>query len=440
MPSGLVSLTSTSFPLECRICRCPQLGEGNDRPGIRGPSEPVPFLVWAAFQWKRRTGSNQTRWLHRALKLVISLAVLSSSAIVTEPSAHAQSDKSGEALLLFQQGQAAARTMDWPRAYTLFKRCYELQPSYDIAANLGQVAVKAGKAAEGATYLWRSLGSFPLSEQAERRRAVEVMFQVAKKSITTVTVTIDPSDAQLLVDGGDQERSPGGLVFLEPGPHIVTADAPGYEPNSQPIDAIAGAEVSLDFKLQPSPNTAAGPNAAAGVQPATQAPETEPRQPEAPAPPAAAKPAPAAPAVSAEPSRVEDTGETESRGRRSVWVPLLIGGGVAAVGVTFGIVYSVMAEGTTGQAHDLDHEIGDNSSCVSGQETDPDRCDRLQNLAERVDSQHNLSYVGFGVAGAAAAATLGYLLWPTDEGPSAQVRPRLDVGTRHTIVTLSGRF
>ncbi|MBN1610793.1 MAG: PEGA domain-containing protein [Polyangiaceae bacterium] len=384
--------------------------------------------------------SRPTYSLHRVLRVVLWLGLLCASAIAIQPSAHAQSDKSGEVLLLFRQGQFAARMMDWPRAYKLFKRCYELQPSYDIAANLGQVAVKAGKPAEGALYLWRSLRAFPLSEKAERHRAVELMFQVAKKNVTAVTVTTEPADAQLLVNGADQPRSPSEPVFLDPGQHILTAEAPGYEPYSQPVNAIAGTEVSLTFTLQASPGTAAAPDAAADTQPPELAPEAEPATPESPSPRPAPKPAPAARVVSAGPGPVEDTGETGSGGQRSVWVPLLIGGGVAAIGVTLGIVYTVSAQSTMSEAHDLDHEIGNNSSCVSGRDTDPDRCDRLRTLAEKVDSQRNTSFVAFGIAGAAVAATLGYLLWPTDDKPSAQVRPGLDVGAQHGLVSLSGRF
>ena len=329
---------------------------------------------------------------------------------------------------------------DWPRAYKLFKRCYALQPSYDIAANLGQVAVKVGKTAEGALYLWLSLHSFPLTEKAARRQAVARMFEVVKKNVTTVTVSTEPADAQLLVDGDDRERPAGGLVFLDPGEHILTAEAPGYEPNSQPVDATAGAEISLDFTLQQSPSTAVAPATAASAQPAEPAPESGPPEPESPARAPAVKAAPIASAVSPKPSPVEDAGATEDASQRGVWVPLLIGGTVTAIGVTVGVVYTASAQSTMDKAHDLDHELGNNSSCVSGQEADPDRCDHLRSLAEKVDAQRNLSYVGFGVAGAAVAATLTYLFWPTEQKPSGQVRPGFTVGAQHTIVSLSGRF
>ena len=135
-----------------------------------------------------------------------------------------------------------------------------------------------------------------------------------------------------------------------------------------------------------------------------------------------------------------DAGATEDASQRGVWVPLLIGGTVTAIGVTVGVVYTASAQSTMDKAHDLDRELGNNSSCVSGQEADPDRCDHLRSLAEKVDTQRNLSYVGFGAAGAAVAATLTYLFWPTEQKPSGQVRPGFTVGAQHTIVSLSGRF
>jgi hypothetical protein len=61
--------SSTSFPLKCRVCRCPQLGEGSDRPGISDPSEPVLVVAWAAFQLKRRTSVPSQKYLSIRLDL-----------------------------------------------------------------------------------------------------------------------------------------------------------------------------------------------------------------------------------------------------------------------------------------------------------------------------------------------------------------------------------
>ena len=376
--------------------------------------------------------SGRTRYAYRQiLRGVVCLA-----AIVCLPAlsghSRALADNAAEAEALFKRGQKAAQKMQWPTAYKLFKRCYELQPSYDIAANLGQVAMKAGHTADGAYYLWKSLQSFPLSERASRRAGVERMFNVAKQEVTTITLTTDPRDAEVSVNGEVRKRSPGDPLFLEPGKHIITAEAEGYEPFSQPVAAKKGTELILDFVLERSDGSVpAQMGAPSGEQVeesrAPKAEEVEPGVNEAP---------PEAPVLEEGPAAKEAPSDTA--GKRELMPALLIGGAVTAVGLAVGIGYTLSANSTESDAQKLDKEMGDDDTLCGSTQADP-RCAELKALAKSVDSDRNVAYVGFGVAGAAAVATVLYLFWPTEQETGA-LKGGFVAGAQHAEVLLSGSF
>lgn len=349
--------------------------------------------------------------------------------------APARADAAQEAEALFKRGQKAAQKMQWQTAYKLFKRCYELQPSYDIAANLGQVAMKAGLTADGAYYLWRSLKTFPLSERASRRAGVERMYNVAKQGVTTITLTTDPRDAEVSVDGEVRHRSAGDPLFLDPGKHIITAEAEGHEPYSQAIVAEKGTALILDFALQKS-----GGSAPPVAAPAKTTPEPEPQAEETedvPPPPPPQAPIVEEPPVQTEQTPVADEAPVDTAGKKNLLPPLLIGGGVTVVGLALGIGYTLSANSTESEAQDLDASMGSDTDCSLTPE-DQD-CSKLRSLAESVDSDRNISYVGFGVAGAAAVATMLYVFWPSEQ-KTGRLKGGFVAGAHHAELLLSGSF
>jgi hypothetical protein len=355
--------------------------------------------------------------------LALSLSVLAHGVeALAEPAAGA-----GCGGALFDQAKAAAAGKDWAEAYELFERCYTLQPSYDTAANLGHVALKLGRHAEAARYLAFSLERFPPSESVRRRAGVEQLLATAREQVGVIAVSLQPAQAQLLVDGKAVERVSSSAqteLFLEPGEHRLTASAQGYEPVSQVVTAAKGKTASVTLTLAQSNEAALAAGGSPGSGGAARA-DTAP----------AAQASGAGPATAG--SAEQDRAFNDAR-RPSILPPLLIGGGVALVGLATGVGFTIAANHSKSDAEELQRELGADDSCSGSRSTDP-RCAELMDAAQSVDRQRNISYVGFGVAGVAAVGTAVYLLWPLTAG-YARIEPGLSVGARHGELSLSGRF
>ncbi|MBN1609664.1 MAG: PEGA domain-containing protein [Polyangiaceae bacterium] len=370
--------------------------------------------------------SSVTRHRCRVLLLAAALSALllaapaglgvSSAVAAPEPAARAEAQR------LFEQGKRAAHAKQWNKALDLFRRAYAVVPSYDVAANLGHVALKLNKNAEASRYLWISLHGFPPSETQQRRQSIQELYDTAKRSSATVLPELEPKNADVLVDGAELERQPGEPVFLEPGQHFLTAEADGYEPVSQMIEAVAGGELTVKFEL-PKSSEAPVAKVSSGLdnpQPAPGAAEPNPKS---------------------EP--VEDPSESHILQQgTNLYLGLILGGAVTLAAAGTGVGYTLSANKSERRAEDLVDEVGGSSGCVD-RSSRPAACEQLADAAEAVDRKRNTSYIAFGAAGAVALGTATYLFWPglTGSGSnSAKVRPTLFVGDGSMHLTVSGRF
>jgi hypothetical protein len=230
---------------------------------------------------------------------------------------------------------------------------------------------------------------------------------------------LEPENADVLVDGAELDRRAGEPVFLEPGQHFVTAEADGYEPVNQVIEAVAGGELTVKFVLPRSPRAkaAAASDDPARAKRARRAAESEPAS-----------------------DPTQDSHALQQG--TSLYLGLIIGGGVTLAAAGVGVGYTLSANKSQRKAEDMVDEVGGSSGCVD-RASRPQACDRLAEEADAVDRKRNTSYIAFGVAGAAALGTVTYLFWPglTGSGSnSAEVRPTLVVGDGSTGLAVSGRF
>jgi hypothetical protein len=337
---------------------------------------------------------------------------VSTAAAAPEPTPNAEGQR------LFEQGKQAAQAKQWSKALDLFQRAYAVMPSYSVAANLGHVALKLNQNAVAARYLWISLKGFPPTETLEKKESIQALYEEAKRNAATVLPELSPENAEMLVDGEALPRQAGEPVFLEPGQHFLTAQADGYEPVNQMIEAVAGGELAVKFEL---PKSAEAKTAAVGSG------RDEP------------KPAPRA---AEPPGRSDPTQDSHTLQQgTNLYLGLIIGGAVTLAGVGVGVGYTLSANKSRRSAEDLVGEVGGSSGCVG--RSRPAACDRLANEADAVDRKRNAAYVAFGAAGAAALGTATFLFWPglTGSGSnSAEVRPNILIGDGSTGLSVSGRF
>ncbi len=330
-------------------------------------------------------------------------ALLSPSSAMAQPANGAA--KAGAAADLFKQGKAAWKAKKWSKAHGLFLRSFQVQPSYDTATNLGHAALKLGKHADAARYLSFSLRHFPPSENAKKRAAVEDLFKSAKREVTVLTVSVEPNDAVLRVDG-DKVDLEAETLFLAPGQHSIRASAKGHDPKERSVTATRGGKQSVSLVLAKS--TATPPFVDSGLSNSGSRPS----------------------------GSQHGHDSTNAATKRDILPGVLIGGGVTLAGLAVGVGFTLSADGSESDAENLDNQLPGDGSC--SRSSDP-RCDELAEAIDSTDRKRNISYVGFGIAGAAALGTVAYIMWPASER-AARVRPELNVAPTGAKLSLGGRF
>jgi hypothetical protein len=88
-----------------------------------------------------------------------------------------------------------------------------------------------------------------------------------EQALAHVVIVVDPSAARVSIDGA-ADTSEGHDVFVEPGEHVVTAEAEGYQSSEQRVTAVGGSVTHVNIAL------AATPVARVDAEPERSAPAT----------------------------------------------------------------------------------------------------------------------------------------------------------------------
>ncbi|WP_438026374.1 hypothetical protein [Sorangium sp. So ce233] len=153
-----------------------------------------------------------------------------------------------------QKARAAGR---WADAYEAYKAAFEatdlasspLAERAELAGELGLCELALRKYREAAEHLTQSLQRRELLPIQLQQR-FEVGQVKAAFHVGTLLLAVDPPDAEVLIDGRPVGRASRSYkVFLEPGRHMVRAQAPGREDALQSFSAVAGVEHEMTMQL-----------------------------------------------------------------------------------------------------------------------------------------------------------------------------------------------
>ena len=277
----------------------------------------------------------------------------------------------------YRRAHDAMNAKNWSEARRLLLELWAQAETYDVAASLGQIEFELGNYASGARFMAFAVAHIPPKEKPETVERFKAAFEELKARVGTVRISVNQPGAEIRVNQDVVGVSPiPSDVFVESGTNVFEARLGDGRRAEAKLDAVAGGTYTVDLALV----SAADP----GVAPA---------QGETPPP---YKPGPA-------------NDEAVSEGKSMV--PVYVAGGVAVAGLALGVGFTLAASGTTDDIDSLSTAIG-NQSCAGP--TVPSECSELSDALETRDSQRNISYVSFGVAGAAIATGIVYLLWPED--------------------------
>jgi hypothetical protein len=252
----------------------------------------------------------------------------------------------------------------YDQAYVAFVAAWALKKHPQIAGNLADCEMKLHKyrdAAEHYRFIVRNASGD--AQPAEQKQAQERLAE-AKGYIASVAVVVNVAGAEVLVDGATVGASPiADVVFLAPGRHTIECSHTGYAPAKETIDVVAGSKPTARV------------NMIASVPP-------------------------------------QITPNTKSA------VPVVLGLGVAAAGIGVGIAGLAASGSNQSDVNRLSAGLQPMGSSACSKMPTPPQCDQLDSALVNVGSFRNLGIVGFAVAGAAAVATVTYLLLPSSSASS----------------------
>jgi hypothetical protein len=284
-----------------------------------------------------------------------------------------------EADRLFAEGRAAlARPRDLAKACEILAKSYALRQRGDTLLNLAECHRRQGKTATA----WREFDeAIRFAVSVEFREAIDAAVTRRDElalALSELYVEVDtkslPADLNVVLDGKKlPPQQWNERLFVDPGKHVVTATAPGYEPFEGSVEVA--------------------PKAKGTVLPVT--PKAIPVAP--PPPPKVVAPPPAPPPKTGEPVR-----------DKPIWPYVVGGAGIAAMAAS--VVFVVDSESAGGDLDDVCGEERD--GCPRTYDFESPRGRELRGFG---------LFVGLGVAGL-AATTVGAIGILTSGGDAKESR------------------
>jgi len=196
------------------------------------------------------------------------------AALVPQP-ALAQSALPGAAVpaksaeQLYREGMELVGKQKWAEAEAKFRQAFELNPTYDAAANLGHTEQKLGKYRDAAEHLSFAIRNWPIAGKREPRDLAVKTLDELRALVGTLTVEASVPGALVSVNGRSVARAPIAYeLFVDPGAVSVEAKFEGYETAQRSLTAEKGKRYEVKLALQKPP---AMPSATASAVPMTSA-------------------------------------------------------------------------------------------------------------------------------------------------------------------------
>lgn len=311
----------------------------------------------------------------------------------------------------FRKGTRAFEEQRYSEAYALLRAAWDLSPSYRTATGLGQVELHLGQFRDAAAHLSFCLRHFPADGDPKVRAHVEQGLLEAREHVGALRVRVNVEGAEVAVDGAAAGKSPlEGLLFVEPGSHVVTATKDGKTARATVeghVRATEEVELAVPFDVTAPPGAAALPEAPAGT--------------------------------------ASDPAREPSRGLPPSSLALIVGGSLTAVALGTSIAFYVKGSNADDDANARASQLpNDPSACLPGGAS----VELCRAADEKFDERNDANRVGLAAAvgsGVFAAATVAtfFALRASERSQSAASVP-LSIGFRSTagggLLSVHGGF
>ncbi len=316
--------------------------------------------------------------------LVGLLAATSPSAAQPSKSTEsAATDKSAQSRALFRKGLAAYESGQLEEAHQLFLQVWSIQPSSDVAMELAQTEMDLGQYALAAEHLEYAQRNFTPSINDKMRNIAKQAYADALKRVGKLRILVNQDGAELFVNGRSVGKSPlPQPVYVDPGSCSVEARL-GADKDTQSAMTEIGKEVTVALALHPT-QTAPVPVPVPKTEPVTHSPPL-----------------------------------TQPPGSERSYVPLIVGGAVAVVGIGAGIGLRLTSNSDDSQAKTMLANVG--AGGCSNPALNQSECAALSDKLKSADHERNGSTAGFVVGGAVLVGAAIYWFWPRSESSALRV-------------------
>lgn len=189
----------------------------------------------------------------RAASSVLALLVVAAGA----PSV-AGADPKSAADKTFERGRQLMMKKQYAEACAAFERSQELDPQLGTLFNLADCEAQMGKVAT-AWKIYRDLVASDSNVDRKRLSAESVAMLEPKLPRVVVAIATRPRKLKVRIDGEDATASVGVATPVDPGPHTVTASAPGYRDWTGSAEPNAGHTETVNIELEALETIAAPP-------------------------------------------------------------------------------------------------------------------------------------------------------------------------------------
>jgi hypothetical protein len=360
----------------------------------------------------------------RSLAVLLTAATVMAAADVAsaQPAAPQEAPAStGDAVTradaFFRQGLRLYSDKKYVEAEKELESAWELNPTFDVAYNLGNTKYQLKKHKEAAMYLSFALRNWPLMKAAAKlKTTAEQRYSESRAQVGALVVTAGAPGAEVLVDGKAVGKAPlEGEVFVDPGEHRVEARHLDYEPASQTVSVAKGAtaEVKLPMALVKNERPTAGGTTTDGGTSAAGATAGGPVVGQPPAGPVEPPP-------------------------KKNWVPVIALGAASAVGLGVGIGTTIASNNASADGHaQAEAILKAGGGCPDAPPAYSQACADLRTTASRVDTFGRAATVAYTASGVLAIAAVTYALWPrsgTKASGKVRVLPETHVGYGGIVV------
>lgn len=326
---------------------------------------------------------------------------------------------------LLREGASAAQSKSWTACIEAFARAAAIQQDPITLGELGLCEDAAGRYADAHKHLRRARAG--LTPAAPRWKAYQAAFGRATEHVAIVFVTVQPSNARVLLDGLPLGPGDGLAVAVAPGKHTISAHLAGYESASDTRDVNAQDMPNVDLVLKPAPKEEPSAPIAAGssTQPPPSATVVAP----------SVMPVPVDPTCAAPPPRPT----TSSPWYAPSWSPRGV-----FVGLTYVSAATLVVSGATAIGFEIDRASFE-SDLPRFTSSDPTHCHALGSVQSRLCNELGDRFERRNVARAvvigAAISTLATggiaaLLIGVDRGPpQPSIAPLVSTNAGGIIVT-----